>query len=73
MLSSKMGPLALASLLASVVSATPTPVGVTVGKPQNDLVYREALELANQPHLDKRLEADFSMVQTWTNEVLFHG
>ncbi len=73
MLSSKIGPLALASLLASVVSGSPTPVDVTVGKPQNDLVYREALELANQPHLEKRLEAQFDMVQTWSNEVLFHG
>ena len=65
--------LALASLLASVCSASPTPVDVMVGKPQNDLAYREALELAHQPHLEKRLSADFDMAKTWKNEVLFAG
>jgi len=44
-----------------------------VGKPQNDLVYREALELAHQPHLEKRLSAEFDMSKTWKNEVLFAG
>jgi hypothetical protein len=64
---------AVAALLASVCSGSPTPVNVTVGKPQNDLVYREALELAHQPHLEKRLSADFDMSKTWKNEVLFAG
>jgi hypothetical protein len=50
-----------------------TPVDITVAKPQNDLLYREALELAHQPHLEKRLSADFDMTRTWKNEVLFAG
>lgn len=58
---------------AAVCLATPTPVDVLVGKPQNDLVYREALELAHKPHLEKRLSADFDMSRTWKNEVLFAG
>ncbi|KAH8910316.1 hypothetical protein BR93DRAFT_957275 [Coniochaeta sp. PMI_546] len=64
---------AMVALWASICSASPTPVDVTVGKPQNDLVYREALELAHQPHLEKRLSADFDMSKTWKNEVLFAG
>lgn len=64
---------AVAALLASVCSASPTPVDVLVGKPQNDLVYREALELAHHPHLEKRSSADFDMARTWENEVLFAG
>jgi hypothetical protein len=65
--------LAVAGMLAFVCSASPTPVDVVVGKPQNDLVYRQALELAHQPHLEKRLSADFDMTKTWKNEVLFAG
>lgn len=64
---------AMVALWASICSASPTPVDVTVGEPQNDLVYREALELAHQPHLEKRLSADFDMSKTWKNEVLFAG
>ncbi|KAB5570850.1 hypothetical protein GE09DRAFT_1104993 [Coniochaeta sp. 2T2.1] len=64
---------AVAALLASVCLATPTPVDVMVGKPQTDLVYREALEVAHQPHLEKRLSAHFDMSKTWKNEVLFAG
>lgn len=64
---------AAAALWAAVCSASPTPVDVMVGKPQNDLLYREALEMAHQPHLEKRLSADFDMSKTWKNEVLFAG
>lgn len=63
----------LAALWAVVSSASPTPVDVMVGKPENDLVFREALELARQPRLDKRLSADFDMEKSWKNEVLFAG
>jgi hypothetical protein len=73
MLFSHSRPLAWAALLGSLVSGSPTPAGVSVAKPQTDLVFREALELAQQPHVDKRLEASFSMEKTWTNEVLFAG
>lgn len=64
---------AAAAFLTSLCSATPTPVDVVVGKPQHDLVYREALELAHQPHLDRRLSAEFDMTKVWKNEVLFAG
>lgn len=64
---------ALAALWTSVCSASPTPVDVMVAKPQNDLLYREALELAHQPHIEKRMSADFDMTKTWKNEVLFAG
>lgn len=63
----------MAALCATLCSATPTPVDVVVGEPQNDLVYLEALKLARQPHLEKRLSADFDMTKTWKNEVLFAG
>lgn len=63
----------LAALMASFGAASPTPVDVVVAKPQNDLVYREALELAHQPHLEKRLSAEFDMTKTWENETLFNG
>jgi hypothetical protein len=64
---------AAAVFLASSCSTAPTPVDVVTGKPQHDLVYREALELARQPHLDKRLSAEFDMTKVWKNEVLFSG
>ncbi len=73
MLFSTLRPLTWATLLASLASASPTPVDVTVAKPQNDLLFREALELAHQPHLEKRLSAEFDMTRSLTNEVLFHG
>lgn len=60
-------------MLASVATASPTPVDVSVGKPINDLHFREALEVAHTPHLEKRLSADFSMDKTWDNDVLFSG
>lgn len=63
----------LAALWVVVCSASPTPVEVMVAKPEDDLVFREALELARQPHLEKRLSADFHMDKTWKNEVLFAG
>ncbi|KAK3938511.1 hypothetical protein QBC46DRAFT_390074 [Diplogelasinospora grovesii] len=69
---------AAAALLgaASLSSASPAPIPgphVVVARPQNDLGFREALELAHQPHLDRRLEAEFSMAKSWENEVLFAG
>lgn len=63
----------LAAVWALGCSATPTPVDVMVAKPEHDLVFREALELAHRPHLEKRLSADFDMERTWKNEVLFSG
>ncbi|KAM7207357.1 hypothetical protein V8F20_002237 [Naviculisporaceae sp. PSN 640] len=61
--------------LLSLGSTSPTPVDVHVtNKPQHDLIFREALELAHQPHLEKRLQADFSLEKTWPkNHVLFAG
>ncbi|KAK3313870.1 hypothetical protein B0H66DRAFT_365656 [Apodospora peruviana] len=69
----------LALLPSLLVSATPTPVDVYITKkPQHDLVFHEALELAHdishQPHLEKRLSVDFSLDKTWeSNHVLFAG
>ncbi|KAM7221395.1 hypothetical protein V8F06_003170 [Rhypophila decipiens] len=66
--------LAVISLFSSLASASPTPVDLHVTKnPQHDLIFREALELAHQPHLEKRLEADFSLEKSWNNELLFAG
>ncbi|KAM7205014.1 hypothetical protein V8F33_001255 [Rhypophila sp. PSN 637] len=66
--------LAAISLFSSLASASPTPVDLHVTKnPQHDLIFREALELAHQPHLEKRLEADFSLEKSWNNELLFAG
>lgn len=63
----------LAVAWAAGCSASPTPVDVVVAKPAHDAVFREALELAHRPHLEKRLSADFDMERTWKNEVLFSG
>ncbi|KAK4214526.1 hypothetical protein QBC37DRAFT_148326 [Rhypophila decipiens] len=65
---------AIISLFSSLASASPTPVDLHVTKnPQHDLIFVEALELAHQPHLEKRLEADFSLEKSWNNELLFAG
>ncbi|KAK0722988.1 hypothetical protein B0T26DRAFT_811572 [Lasiosphaeria miniovina] len=64
--------LSWAGMLLTLCSASPVEV-IAVKRPQHDLMFREALELAHRPRLDKRLEADFSMEKAWNNEVLFAG
>lgn len=61
------------ALLASVATASPTPVDISVGKPINDLHFREALEVAHTPQLEKRLSTEFCMDKTWDNDVLVSG
>jgi hypothetical protein len=71
---SGFGPLAVAAILASVCSASPAPVAVKVAPPQRDLAFREALDLAHTPHVEKRATEQFSMEKTWgKNETLFNG
>ncbi|KAK3692661.1 hypothetical protein B0T22DRAFT_21626 [Podospora appendiculata] len=69
-------PLVWAVLFPSLLcAASPTPVvDIAVSsQPQHDPLFREALELAHQPHLEKRLSADFNLERSWENHVLFAG
>jgi hypothetical protein len=59
--------------LCLVGGARTSPVEVLVGKPIDDLAYRDALVVANHPQLEKRLSADFDMGRTWNNDILFKG
>ena len=72
MLFSRFNPLTLAAVLASVVNGSPTPLDLTLARPQTDLAVRGAMDLAEH-HLEKRLSADFSLDKAWNNEVLFSG
>ena len=72
MLFSRFGPLAWVAVLASVACGSPTPLALTLARPQTDLAVRGAMDLAEH-HLEKRLSADFSLDKAWNNEVLFAG
>lgn len=54
--------------------ANPVPVELVVGdSSQADLLVRRGIELAQSRGLEKRLSADFSLANTWDNQVLFGG
>jgi predicted proteasome-type protease len=65
--------LAYAYGLAVLGLSNATPVEVSVGRPLDDLMYREALAVAHSLQLEKRVSADFDMGKTWDNDILFKG
>lgn len=66
--------MAWAAVMATVSRTSPTPLDLSLGRPQTELVVPEAAEAAVAgPHLEKRLSADFCMDKSWDNEVLFAG
>ncbi|KAH8879867.1 hypothetical protein GQ53DRAFT_849339 [Thozetella sp. PMI_491] len=73
MLPSVLRPLVWAATLAASVSASPRPAEVVAVGPQTDLLVRDALAVARQPHLEKREKAEFDITKTWKDHVLFQG
>jgi len=63
-------------VMAATAWASPAPLAMLdpgVARPINELAVREPLDIAMDPHLEKRLTADFCLEHSWTNHVLFGG
>ncbi|KAI1128050.1 hypothetical protein F5Y10DRAFT_181847 [Nemania abortiva] len=69
-------PVLLSSLMAaSLCYASPTPILdlSLVNSPETELLVREGINLARSLDIEKRASADFSLENSWNNEVLFSG
>ncbi len=74
---SRYAPVAGAAL-AALCAASPMPMPVdnvlALAPSRNELAIREAMDRTiHTPYLEKRLDTEFSMEKTWTNDVLFAG